>query len=415
MIHYTRHTLDNGLTVLCNTDTGTSFVSVNTLYKVGARDEEPARTGFAHLFEHLMFGGSRHVDDFDLHVQRAGGESNAFTNNDYTNYYTLLPAPNIETALWLESDRMLGLTLSRRSLEVQKSVVIEEFKQRYLNRPYGDLWLHLRPLVYRVHPYRWNTIGVEPGHVERATLAEVKAFSRRHYAPDNAIIAISGNIAAPRAIELVKRWFGDIPPGAAPRRALPVEPPQEGARRLELAAHDVPVPSDVICIAFHTGGRASDHFYACDILSDILSNGESSRLHARLVKNRPLFSELDAYVTGDLDPGLFIFHGKLAGGTPVEEAERALWREIDRLASDGVRSRELQKAINKTGVRLSCDEISYQAKATRLAFFEYLGDAALLDAERARYGQFPAGSLKEVARELFTRDKASTLLYLAST
>ncbi|MDR2130250.1 MAG: insulinase family protein [Odoribacteraceae bacterium] len=415
MIEYTRHLLDNGLTLLCHTDPGTSFVSVNTLYKVGARDEDPDHTGFAHLFEHLMFGGSRHVDDFDTRVQQAGGESNAYTNNDYTNYYTIVPAANIETALWLESDRMAGLNFSQRSLKVQKNVVIEEFKQHYLNRPYGDLWLHLRPLAYRVHPYRWNTIGVSPAHIERATLDEVKTFFRRHYAPDNAILAISGNIPDTRALELVKRWYGDIPPGAAPRDDYPQEPRQREARRRVVAEHAVPVPSDMLCLAFHVGRRSSDHFYACDILSDLFANGDSSRLYTCLVKERLLFSELDAYVTGDADPGLFVFHGKLSPGIPVEEAEKALLEEIDRLARDGLTERELQKVINKTDVRLSCSEINYQAKASHLAFFEYLGDAELVNTERARYSPFTPDELRDVARALFVPENSSTLLYLASS
>jgi predicted Zn-dependent peptidase len=415
MIQYTRNVLDNGLTVLCNTDASTPFVVVNILYKVGSRDEDPRHTGLAHLFEHLMFGGSRHVPDFDARVQQAGGNSNAFTNNDYTNYYTVLPAPAVETALWLESDRMLWPKLSPRSLRVQKNVVIEEFKQRYLNRPYGDLWLQLRPLAYKVHPYRWNTIGVDPSHVEGLALDEVKEFARRHYAPDNAILAISGNIDAGRALELVKRWFGDIPPGGATRPALPPEPRQEAARRLESAVHAVPVPSDVICIAFHAGGRASDHFHACDILSDILADGESSRLHLALVKRDPLFSALDAYVTGDVDPGLFVFHGTVATGTPVERAERALLEEIRRLVDDGVTGRELQKAINKIDVRVACEEIGYQSKAARLAAFEYLGEVALVNTERDRYAMFDADALQRVARDLFRPENASTLLYLSSS
>ncbi|MDR1273147.1 MAG: insulinase family protein [Odoribacteraceae bacterium] len=415
MIQYARNILDNGLTVLCNTDASTPFVVVNILYKVGARDEDPRHTGLAHLFEHLMFGGSRHVSDFDARVQQAGGNSNAFTNNDYTNYYTVLPAPAVETALWLESDRMLWPKLSPRSLRVQKNVVIEEFKQRYLNRPYGDLWLQLRPLAYKVHPYRWNTIGVDPSHVEGLSLDEVKAFARRHYTPDNAILAISGNIDAGRALELVKRWFGDIPPGDATGRQLPPEPRQEAARRLESAVHAVPVPSDVICIAFHAGARASDHFLACDILSDILADGESSRLYLDLVKRDPLFSGLDAYLTGDADPGLFVFHGTVAAGTPVEQAERALLEEIRRIASDGVTGRELQKALNKIDVRVACEETGYQSKAARLAAFEYLGDVALVNTERDRLASLDADDLQRAARELFRPENASTLLYLAST
>ena len=413
MIQYTRHTLDNGLTVICNTDHTTPFVSVNTLYKVGARDENPDRTGLAHLFEHLMFSGSRHVDNFDIHVQRAGGESNAYTTNDCTCYYTIVPAANIETALWLESDRMAALKLSRRSLDIQKNVVIEEFKQQYLNRPYGDLWLQLRPLAYKVHPYRSNTIGIEPAHVQRVTLADVKAFASAYYNPGNAIIAISGNIHPQRAIELVKRWFGDIPPANTTRKPYPAEPPQQQPRRLE--NHGKPVPSDMICIAYHAGARLSDNFHACDILSDILANGDSSRLYIDLVKQQPLFSAIDAYLTGEIDPGLFIFQGKLAPGTSIERAEKAILEEIERLLDQPVTARELQKAINKTDTRLSCSEISYQDKAARLARFEHLGNIELVNTERARYQAFTPETLGNVARETLRHGNSSTLIYLSHT
>ncbi|MDR1414752.1 MAG: insulinase family protein [Odoribacteraceae bacterium] len=414
MIQYEKTTLDNGLTVICNTDVTTPFIAVNILYKVGARDENPDRTGLAHLFEHLMFGGSRHVTDFDNRVQQAGGNCNAYTGNDYTNYYTILPAAAIETALWLESDRMLWPKLSPRALRVQKNVVIEEFKQNYLNRPYGDLWLQLRPLAYRVHPYRWNTIGIHPSHVENVTLDEVKNFALSHYAPDNAILSISGNIPASRALELVKRWFGDIPPAAAPRQKIPVEPRQRAPRRLESASHPIPVPSDVICIAYHAGGRATDNFYACDLLSDILADGESSRLHRQLVKRRPLFAELDAYVTGELDPGLILLHGTVAAGTPVHTAERALLDEIQHLVTDGVTPRELQKTAAKIETRLACDEISYHEKAARLAALEYTGDITLVNTERHRYAAIDADTLRRVAAETLRSANSSTLLYLAT-
>ena len=321
MIQFSRHILDNGLTVICHTDKSTPFVSVNVLYKVGSRNEQADKTGFAHLFEHLMFSGSTHIEDYDKHVQLAGGESNAYTTNDLTNYYITIPASNIETALWLESDRMAGLNLSPSSLDIQKHVVIEEFKQRYLNNPYGDLWLKLRPLAYKVHPYRWATIGVSPEHIERATLEDVGAFFRQFYAPDNAIVSICGNIAEDKALELVKKWFGDIPPAHGPVSHIPAEPRQTEERRSIVPDNNV--PADAIYKVFHMGGRDSDDFYACDIISDILSNGQSSRLYVNLIKNQRLFSGIDAYVSGDRDPGLFIFSGKLSEGVAIEEAEAA--------------------------------------------------------------------------------------------
>lgn len=370
MIHFTRTILDNGLTVICNTDRNTPFVSVNILYKVGSRNEQEDKTGFAHLFEHLMFGGSEHIEDYDRHVQLAGGDSNAYTTNDLTNYYITIPAANLETAFWLESDRMAGLNFSQRSLDVQKQVVTEEFKQRYLNNPYGDIWLKLRPLTYQVHPYRWATIGVSPEHIERATLQDVKSFFHRFYAPDNAILAISGNIEEKQALALVKKWFDDIAPAGLIPDPIPVEPQQTEERRLIVPDNDV--PADAIYKVFHMGGRKSENFYACDIISDILSNGQSSRLYVNLIKNKRLFSGIDAYVSGDADPGLFIFSGKLSAGTDIQQAEAAIDEEIHQFIQDRISEHEVQKVINKTEARIAYSEINYQSKASNLAFFEFL-------------------------------------------
>lgn len=410
MIHFTRTTLDNGLTVICNRDNSTPFVAVNILYKVGSRNEQPDKTGFAHLFEHLMFGGSRHIEDYDRHVQLAGGDSNAYTSNDLTNYYITIPASNIETALWLESDRMAGLNFSQHALDVQKQVVIEEFKQRYLNNPYGDLWLKLRPLAYRIHPYRWATIGVSPGHIEKATLDDVKDFFYRFYAPNNAIVSISGNITEERALELVKKWFGDIPPSPAAAAPIPEEPVQTAERRLVLPDNNV--PADAIYKVFHMGRRDSDNFYACDIISDILSNGQSSRLYVNLIKNSRLFSGIDAYVSGDMDPGLFIFSGKLSEGTDPEEAEKTIDLEIDKFIREDISERDLQKVINRTEARISFSEINYQNKAANLAFFDFLGDVELINREDQRYSHIDTTKLKETAHSVFQKNNSSTLLYL---
>ena len=410
MIKFTRHTLDNGLTMICNTDTSTPFVSVNILYKVGARDEDPNRTGFAHLFEHLMFGGSKHIADYDYHVQKAGGDSNAFTNNDYTNYYITIPAPNIETALWLESDRMLALDFSQKSLDVQRNVVIEEFKQRYFNNPYGDIWLKLRPLAYKVHPYQWPTIGKNIDHIAGASLEEVEDFFHRFYAPDNAILSISGNISDEKALELVKKWFGDIPPARYKRKALPMEPQQTEERRL-VCEHNK-VPADAIYKVYHMGDRRSDNFYTCDTISDILSNGQSSRLYINLIKNGKLFSEVDAYITGDMDPGLFIFSGKLSEGIDIRQAEAAINQEIEHFIKDEITVREVEKIIHKTEARISYSEISYQSKASNLAFFEFLGDVDLINTEGKRYNDITVDKIKTTARELFRKENCSTLWYL---
>lgn len=409
MIHYTRHLLDNGLTVICHTDTGTPFVSVNTLYKVGSRNESPVKTGFAHLFEHLMFGGSVHIADFDREVQLAGGESNAYTTNDYTNYYITIPATNIETALWLESDRMLQLQFSQQALDIQKNVVIEEFKQRYLNAPYGDAWLQLRPLAYRVHPYRWSTIGISPEHIEKATLEDVRDFFSRFYAPDNAIISISGNIPETKALELVKKWFGDIPPGSYQQPLLPSEPPQTEERRLISSHHSI--PSDAIYKVYHMGPRLSENFYRCDIISDLLSNGQSSRLYQNLIKNNRVFSEIDAYVSGESDPGLFVFSGKTAENVSVEKAEQAILDEIGSFLNSPIADRELQKIIHKTEARISYSEINYQSKAANLAFFEFLGDIQLINQETQHYENRTVEEIKKTAATLFEPSNCSTLLY----
>ncbi len=410
MVKFTRHLLDNGLTVICSTDHSTPFVSVNVLYKVGSRNEQPDKTGFAHLFEHLMFGGSIHIDDYDKHVQMAGGENNAYTTNDYTNYYITIPASNIETALWLESDRMLGLNFSQHALEIQKNVVIEEFKQRYLNHPYGDLWLKLRPLAYQVHPYRWATIGISPEHIEKATLNDVKDFFHRFYAPNNAILSICGNISESKALELAKKWFAGIPPVSAPENNIPVEPEQKNERRLIVAGN--PVPADAIYKVFHTGGRNSEHFYTCDIISDILSNGQSSRLYVNLIKNSRLFSDIEAYITGDIDPGLFVFSGKLSEGVNIREAEDAILHEIDRFIGEEISDREMQKIIHKIEARISYSEINYQNKAANLAFSELLGDINLINTERTRYNHVTVEKVKETAATLFSPERSTTLWYL---
>lgn len=410
MIRYSRTQLDNGLTVICHTDTGTPFVCVNTLYKVGARNESPHKTGFAHLFEHLMFGGSVHIPDFDREVQDAGGDSNAYTTNDYTNYYITIPAPNIETALWLESDRMLALNFSQHILDVQKQVVTEEYKQRYLNTPYGDVWLKLRPLAYKVHPYRWPTIGISPEHIEKATLEDVKDFFARYYAPNNAIVCISGNISENKALELVKKWFGDIPPSPYAAPEIPAEPLQTESRLLVSRHNDV--PSDALYKVYHMDKRLSENFYCCDIISDLLSNGQSSRLYQNLIKNTRQFSEIDAYVGGEYDPGLFIFAGKISDNTSIEKAEEALLNEITGFIHDPVTDREFEKILNKTEARISYGEINYQNKAANLAYFEFLGDIDLINTEKALYEKTSIRQLKETAQKIFSAANCSTLLYL---
>ena len=408
MIEYKKHTLSNGLTVIAHRDSSTPMAAVNVLYKVGARNESPERTGFAHLFEHLMFGGSVHVPDYDVHVQLAAGENNAFTNNDYTDYYLTLPKENLETALWLESDRMLQLAFNEKSLEVQRKVVVEEFNQRYLNQPYGDIWLLLRPLVYKVHPYRWPTIGTTPDHIRNATMEDVKAFYERYYNPDNAILTIAADMEHGQVFDLAEKWFGEIPRGIAFHDDIPVEPEQKEARRLEVVR---PVPATVIIIVFHIGGRTSREFAVCDVVSDLLSNGNSSRMYQHLVKEKGLFSSVNAYLTGDVDPGLFVVTGHLLNHTSVQEAEDALWNELELLKTGEISDYELEKMQNKFESGVLFGEINVMNKAMNLGFYELLGDIDLINREVDIHRSIGKEDVRAEALDLFVPEKSTTLIY----
>ena len=408
MIHFKRFQLDNGLKVLVHEDHTVPMAVLNVLYDVGARDENPNQTGFAHLFEHLMFGGSINIPSYDEPLQRVGGENNAFTNNDITNYYIQLPSINIETGFWLESDRMLSLAFSEKSLETQRSVVIEEFKQRYLNQPYGDVWLKLRPLAYQSHPYQWPTIGKEISHIEDAKMEDVKAFFNKHYNPSNAILVIAGDVKFDDAKALTEKWFGNIPSGSKYNRQLPVEPKQTEARKLETSGD---VPNDSIYKAFHIDNRVSVNYYKADIISDILSRGESSRLYQELVKNKKIFSEVNAYITGDIDPGLFVLEGKPVKGISLEQAETALWEVINKLKTDLIDDRELQKIVNKLESSTVFGEMNLLNKAMNLAYFELLGDADLINMEMDKYRSISPEQISNYTKEIFTESNCSTLFY----
>ena len=411
MVDFKRFSLKNGLRVIVHQDTSTPLAAVNVLYDVGARDEDPQRTGFAHLFEHLMFEGSLNIPDFDTRLQDAGGENNAFTTNDLTNYYETLPAQNLETAFWLESDRMLALAFSEEKLAVQKNVVIEEFKQSYLNQPYGDVWMLLRPLAYQRHPYMWPTIGKDISHIRDASLEEVKGFFRKFYHPGNAILTVAGNVKADEVFRLAEKWFGDISAGTTYFRDLPKEYIQTSPRRLEVERD---VPFDQILMAFPCPGRGEAGFYSTDLLSDILSNGSSSRLVLRLVKGRRMFSEVNAYLTGNLDPGLFILSGKLHEETRMDDAEKAFWEELELLKKELVSERELQKVKNKVEASHIYSEVNVLSKAVNLAFYELLGDAGLLNQQPDFYFREQAGHLQETANELFKPERVSVLAYRSS-
>lgn len=411
MLQINRHILSNGLRLVHSQDASTQMVALNVLYNVGARDENPEHTGFAHLFEHLMFGGSVNIPDYDAPLQLAGGENNAWTNNDITNYYLTVPRQNVETGFWLESDRMLSLDFSERSLEVQRGVVMEEFKQRCLNQPYGDVGHLLRPLAYRVHPYQWPTIGKELSHIANATLEEVKDFFFRFYAPNNAVLAVTGNISFEEAVSLTEKWFGPIPRREVLLRQLPKEPVQTGERRQVVERN---VPLDSLFMAYHMCDRLDADYYAFDILSDILSNGRSSRLNQHLVQEKQLFSSIDAYISGTIDAGLFHISGKPAAGVSLEEAEAAVREELNELQTALVQEHELEKVKNKFESTQIFGNINYLNVATNLAWFELNGQAEDMEKEVERYRAVTADRLKAVAQTAFREENGVVLYYKSS-
>jgi predicted Zn-dependent peptidase len=410
MIQFEKFRLQNGLTVVVHHDSSTPMVCVDILYDVGARDEDENKTGFAHLFEHLMFGGSVNIPSYDEPLQMVGGENNAFTTNDITNYYCTVPAENLETAFWLESDRMLSLAFTDKSLEVQRNVVIEEFKQRYLNQPYGDVWLLLRPLAYQRHPYKWATIGKEISHIENATMDDVKSFFRKHYHPSNAIMVVAGDITTEQVKGLSEKWFGDIPSGKRYERKIPAEPKQEGPRRLTVERD---VPTDAIYKTYHMCSRKDPEYHTIDLLSDILSRGNSSRMYKSLIKEKQLFTEINAYVMGDLDKGLFVISGKTSEGVRMEDAEKAIQDEIDKIRNGTIAEEELQKCKNKIESTLTFSETDLLTKATNLAISELLGDADLINQEIEKYSEVTTEMIKQQANLVLTENNCSTLYYLA--
>ena len=410
MITINRKILDNGLRIVHSEDKSTRMVAINVLYDVGARDEHPEHTGFAHLFEHLMFGGSIHIPDYDTHVQNAGGENNAWTNNDITNYYITLPKQNVETGFWLESDRMLSLDFSEKSLEVQRHVVIEEFKQRNLNQPYGDVGHLVRGLAYQNHPYQWPTIGKEPAHIENATLDEVKDFFFRFYAPNNAILSVTGNISFEETVALAEKWFGPIPRRNVQPRNLPKEPKQTKERRLVVERN---VPVDALYMAFHKCDRKHPDYHTFDLMSDILCNGRSSRLIQHLVQQKQVFSSIDAYISGSIDDGLIQIGGKPAPGVSLEEAEAAVWQELEAMKTERIDETELEKVKNRYESEQIFSNINYLNVATNLAFFELIGQAEDINHEVEKYRAVTAEHIMEVSKQTFVKENCSVLYYKA--
>lgn len=408
MISYEKMVLQNGLTVLMHEDKNTPIASISVLYKVGSRDEHPEKTGFAHLFEHLMFGGSVNIPDYDGVMQRAGGENNAYTNHDYTHFFTTLPAVNIETALWLESDRMLELMLQKEVLDVQKKVVVEEFYETCLNLPYGDVWHELSSLNYEKHPYKWPTIGVHPSHIEKANLTDVKKFYNKYYHPGNAILVIAGPISIKRMKELAMKWFNDIPSGKTIKKNYSSEPPKKEARHKQSQAE---VPVDAIYMTFPCPARADKAFYAVDLLSDIFSNGPSSRLIHRLTRENKYFNQIDCYVTGDFDPGLIVFEGRPTEKISLQDAEEIISKEINDLKNQLIESAELQKWKNKAESTLVLSEMGIQSKSMNLGFFEALGNADLMNAESEIYQSLTAEEIQQAAKVWLRDDQKSVLTY----
>ena len=410
MIHYNKFTLKNGLKVIVHEDFSTPMVAMNILYDVGAKDESPHQTGFAHLFEHLMFGGSMHIPEYDEPLQNAGGENNAYTTNDLTNYYIQLPAKNAEIAFWLESDRMLSLAFGEKSLDVQRKVVCEEFKEHYINKPYGDAWKYLRVLVYTQHPYQWMTIGKELSHIENAQLQDVKNFFFKHYRPQNAIMCVAGNITTEKVKELSEKWFEPIEAGEKYIRNIAGEPEQTSARKLVLEKE---VPVSVIYKAYPMAARRDKNYYIADLISDILSGGNSARLHQRLVKEQKLFSQIDCYHTGSVEKGLLVIEGKISDGITAEQADAAIEKELDLLKSEKIVETELEKVKTKIESMLAFEDLSLLNRANNLAFYELLGDASQMNTEFENYNQITVDDIFAQANEILNPNRCSTMYYLA--
>ena len=411
MIKFEKFVLDNGLRVIVHEDKSTPMAVVDVMYDVGARDENEDHTGFAHLFEHLMFGGSLHIESYDEPLQMAGGENNAYTTSDLTNYFCQLPAENIETAFWLESDRMCSLAFNENSLEVQRKVVVEEFKEHYINKPYGDVWHKLRDLSYKIHPYKWMTIGKELSHIENASLQDVKDFFRKHYTPSNAILTIAGNVSVDQVKQLAEKWFGGIPAGNKYERKIKQEPEQKEPRMMEVTA---PVPLDALFKAWHISGRTDKRYYTTEIISEILGGGTSSRLFQSLVKEKQLFSSIDCSHMGSADPGLLTISGRLLKGVKLENAESAVFEELNKIKTEMISVAELEKIKNKTESMIAFEDISLMNRANSLAHYELLGDANLMNTELEKYHAVTREEILEECQNIFTDNNSSTLYYRSS-
>jgi predicted Zn-dependent peptidase len=408
MISFEKFTLANGLQVIVHEDPATTMAVVDVIYNVGSRDEDENLTGFAHLFEHLMFGGSENIPSFDTPLQKVGGENNAFTTPDLTNYYITVPAQNIETALWLESDRMKQLAFNTQSLETQRKVVIEEFKQRYLNQPYGDVWLKFRPLIYQKHPYRWPTIGAGIQHIEEAQMSDVRAFFEKHYVPSNAVLVVAGRVKLDQVKALAEKWFAPIDAGIKPNRKLSQEPEQAEDRRMEIVAD---VPANRIYKAYPVIGRYEPGYYAIDLMSDLLGRGESSYLYEHLIQKQRIFDSIGTYQTSSNDPGLLIIQGQVSDDVTIEEAELALEKVLRDFAETKVADKELQMVKNQSEASLVFGEVEVLNRAMNLAMAANAGDVNLVNEEPEKIAKVQASELEKWAQRLFIQGKSNTLLY----
>lgn len=411
MIEFKRYKLDNGLKILVHKDISSPLVAFNLSFNVGSRDETTDRTGLAHLFEHLMFSGSDNVKDFDEIMQLAGGENNAFTNCDMTSFYNVIPAENIETVFWLESDRMLSLNLNQRSLDIQKKVVVEEFKETCLNEPYGDMWHHLSEMAYHKHPYKWPTIGKKISHIKRVELTESKMFFNTYYQPNNAILSVVGNIEPEEVFRLAEEWFGDIPTRVVPDRNYTPEPRQKKRRFKEIISD---VPLDTFYLAFHMCGRNEEQYYATDLLSDILASGRSSRFYQNLFKGKGIFSQIDAYISASFDPGLLIVEGRPEKGVVMESSVDAVWDELENIKTEGISKEELEKVKNKAVSGLVYAEVNILNKAINLAYYELLGNADMINQQKSNYQKVNAEEINAVAQEILQHSNECVLLYKAN-
>ena len=408
MIHFNSHRLKNGLRLIHHYNATTSMVAVNLLFDVGSSDENPSKTGLAHLMEHLMFSGSKHVAKFDDMLQRAGGDSNAWTSCDVTNYYDVLPVHNLETALWLESERLVNLNLTEENIAIQKSVVTEEFKQRYLNQPYGDV-LHLtHGLAYEVHPYRWPTIGLDVDTIKSFTSDDIINFHNRFYSVNNMVLCISGNVDFDTAVKLVEKWFGDIEPYDIAPRNLPEEPVQQQCRFI---THKSEVPNNMLFLTYHMCSRTSADYPVSDIISDILGNGMSSRFYQQLILNTNMFADVDASVMGARDPGLFYIRARLEQGVDFDKARDAINEVLRQLIDGGATQHEIDKCVNKYISNKLFENVGYAEKAVSLCMHELLWGAQGINTENDRYREITPQAVNSVASQLFDSNNCSIIYY----